>query len=75
MTSQNIVSKLIDLQDKANAHASEYERLQNIPGQKTVASAHLRKAVRLRAQIQKLIHQLAANGSPQPPANMELPHS
>ena len=52
MRQEQLISKLIDLEDKANAHASEYHKLLGVPGNKAQASQHYRKALRLRAKVQ-----------------------
>lgn len=59
MQATELVSKLIDLQEKANLHATEYLKLRFVPGKKTIASDHHRKAERLRARIQKIIREIA----------------
>ncbi|MHC1725439.1 MAG: hypothetical protein AB9866_05395 [Syntrophobacteraceae bacterium] len=59
MQQERIISKLIDLQDRADAHTSEYLKLQFVPGKKTKASSHYRKALKLRSRIQELIRQIA----------------
>jgi hypothetical protein len=58
MRQEQLISKLIDLEDKANAHASEYLKLLGVPGNKAQASQHYRKALRLRARVQGLIRQI-----------------
>lgn len=75
MQSKNIVGRLIDLQDQANVHTSEYQRFQHMPGHKTQATAHMRKALKLRAQIQKLIHQIASTRPAETPYTFESPKS
>ncbi len=63
MRQDQMISKLIDLEDKANAHTSEYLRLLQMPGNKTKASLHYRKALKLRSRIQGLIREIALAGS------------
>lgn len=62
MRQEQLISKLINLEDKANAHASEYHRLLGVPGNKAQASQHYRKALRLRAKVQRLIRQIGLLG-------------
>ncbi|MCE5333093.1 MAG: hypothetical protein LLG06_00730 [Desulfobacteraceae bacterium] len=63
MTTHEIVSELIVLQDEEILHRTEYLKLQHLPGKKTVASSHCRKAMRLRARIQALIKTIAQAGN------------
>jgi len=63
MTPHEIVAKLIALQDKESLHRTEYLRLQHLPGKKTAATDHHRKAVRLQSQIQGLIRMIARAGN------------
>ncbi len=62
METESLVSKLIKLQEKAEIHSSQYNKLQKLPGSKTKASAHQRKALRLYSRIQELIHEIATAG-------------
>ncbi len=59
MLANELVSELIELQEKANSHATEYLKLRFVPGKKTVASVHHRKAEKLRVRIQKIIREIA----------------
>lgn len=59
MQPDKIISQLIDLQEKANTHTSEYLRLQYLPGNKAKAFAHQRKAIKLRSRILDLIREIA----------------
>jgi hypothetical protein len=59
MQQNELISKLIDLQEKEDAHVCEYRKLEMVPGKKTKASLHYKKAMRLRSRIQELIHQIA----------------
>jgi len=61
MVPNNLIAELIDLQEKANLHITECQRLEHLPGNKSKATAHRRKAVRLRSRIQEIIHQIAAS--------------
>lgn len=56
----DLISKLIDLQEKANEHTSEYKKLQYLPGNKSKAAVHQKKAMRLRSRIQELIREIAS---------------
>ncbi len=62
MEQDKLVSKLIDLEDKATAHTSEYLKLVQKPGKKTQASLHYRKALKLRSRIQEVIRKIALAG-------------
>ncbi len=62
MQPEVLVSKLIKLQEKAEIHSSHYSRLRQLPGNKTKASEHERKALRLYSRIQELIHEIATAG-------------
>jgi hypothetical protein len=59
MRQEKLISKLIDLEDRANAHTAQYLKLLGIPGKRTGASTHYQKALKLRARIQDLIRQIA----------------
>lgn len=72
MLPSELISRLIDLQEQANTHTAEYLKLQFMPGKKTVASAHLRKAERLRLRIQEIIREIAA-GDNCPSVNQGAP--
>ncbi len=62
MRYERLVAKMIDLEERANAHTTEYSRLLHVPGGKTKASLHYLKALRLRSKIQELIRQIALCG-------------
>ncbi len=59
MQPDKIISLLIDLQEKADTHTTEYLRLQYLPGNKAKATAHQRKALKLRTRILDLIRKIA----------------
>jgi hypothetical protein len=59
MRQDKLIAKLIDLEERANAHAAEYQRLQQIPKSKTIASKHYRKALSLQSRIQSIIREIA----------------
>ncbi len=59
MRQEQLVSKMIDLEDKANAHASQYLKLLGVPGKRTIASTHYQKSLKLRARVQELIRKIA----------------
>jgi len=59
MRQQELISKLIHLEEQAKAHTSEYLRLMQVPGSMGKASFHNRKAVRLRSRIKGLMRQIA----------------
>ena len=62
MRQEKLVAKMIDLEDRANAHTTEYLRLLSVPGAKSKASLHYLRASKLRAKIQNLIKQIAHCG-------------
>ncbi len=62
MHTEALVTKLIKLQAEAEIHSSQFNKLQNIPGNRTKASEHQRKALRLYSRIQELIHEIATSG-------------
>lgn len=65
MREQELISKLIDLEEQAKAHTSEYLRLMQMPGNLTRASFHNNRALRLRSRIKGLMRQIALfRGSP-----------
>ena len=53
MHQEKLIAKIIDLEERANAHTAEYQRLLHVPKSKTEASKHHRKAVRLQSRIQE----------------------
>jgi hypothetical protein len=59
MRRQQLISKLIDLDEQAKAHCSEYLRLIQMPGNAAKAALHNRKELRLRARIKDLMKQIA----------------
>lgn len=59
MQQEKLIAKLIDLEERANAHTAEYVRLLHVPKGRTEASRHYRKAAQLRSKIQDLIRQIA----------------
>ncbi len=59
MRQEQLISELINLEDKANAHAAQYLKLLSVPGKGTVASIHYQKTLKLRAKVQDLIKQIA----------------
>ncbi|MEN6441479.1 MAG: hypothetical protein ABFD97_23185 [Syntrophobacter sp.] len=61
MLPSDLIAQLIDLQEKANVHITEFRRLEHLPGNKSKASVHRRKAVKLRSRIQEIIHEIAAS--------------
>jgi hypothetical protein len=56
---EKLIAKIIDLEERANAHTAEYERLLHVPKSRTQASKHHRNAIRLQARIQCLIREIA----------------
>jgi hypothetical protein len=54
-----VISKLIDLQELTDSHTAQYLKLQRVPGKRMQASVHQCKAARLRPMIQELIHEIA----------------
>lgn len=59
MWQEQLISKLIDLEEQAKTHTCEYLRLIRAPGNMAKASFHDRKALRLRSRIQNLMRQMA----------------
>ncbi len=59
MSQEQLIAKLIDLEERANAHTSEYLKLQSVPRKRTSASSHYQKALKLRARVQELIRKIA----------------
>ena len=59
MRQEKLISKMIDLEDRANAHASQYLKLLSVPQKRTSASIHYQKALKLRARVQELIRKIA----------------
>ncbi len=59
MQHEKIITKLIDLEERAEAHRVEYLKFQYVPGKKTLASSHYRQALRLRSRIRELIRKIA----------------
>ena len=66
MRQEQLIAKLIDLEDKANAHASQYLKLLSVPRKRTSASVHYQKALKLRARVQELIRKIAHCDSARP---------
>jgi hypothetical protein len=62
MSKPPLISKLIDLDEQARAHACEYLRLIKESGSAAKASIHYRKELRLRARIKDLMKQIAEGG-------------
>jgi hypothetical protein len=58
-TPEKLIAKIIDLEEQANAHLLEYQKLLLVPKSKTLASRHNRQATRLQSRIQKLIKEIA----------------
>jgi hypothetical protein len=59
MRQEQLIAKLIDLEDRANAHTSQYLKLLSVPQKRTSASIHYQKALKLRARVQELIRKIA----------------
>jgi len=59
MRQQELISKLIHLEEQAKVHTSEYLRLIQVPGNMAKASFHNRKAHRLHSKIRGLMRQIA----------------
>ena len=59
MRQEQLIAKLIDLEERANAHTSEYLKLLSVPRKRTSASIHYQKALKLRAKVQELIKKIA----------------
>jgi len=59
MRQQELISKLIDLDERAKAHCSEFMRLIQMPGNQTKATYHNRRVATLRSRIQNLMRQIA----------------
>jgi hypothetical protein len=59
MRREKLISKLIDLDEKAKAHTSEYLKLIHAHGNSVQASSHNRKALRLRSKIKEIMKKFA----------------
>ncbi|MGA2936441.1 MAG: hypothetical protein ABSF52_04995 [Syntrophobacteraceae bacterium] len=59
MHKEQLISRLIDLDEQAKAHASEYLRLIQAPGNAAKASLNDRKGLRLRSRMKDLMKQIA----------------
>jgi len=59
MRQEKLIAKMIDLEERANAHTAEYQRLLHVPKSRTEASKHHRKAIRLQSKIHDLIREIA----------------
>lgn len=59
MRQQELISKLIHLEEQAKVHSSEYLRLIQVPGNTAKASFHNRKALKLHSKIKGLMRQIA----------------
>jgi len=59
MNQQELISKLIDLEEQAKAHSSEYLILIRTPGARAKATYHKRKVLKLRCKIKDLMQQIA----------------
>jgi len=59
MRQEQLIAKLIDLEERANAHTSEYLKLVSVPRKRTSATIHYQKALKLRARVQDLIRKIA----------------
>ncbi len=60
MRKEQMISKMIHLDEQAKAHDCEYVRLSHTPGNKAKASFHNRKALKLRSRINDLMKRFAA---------------
>ena len=59
MHHEKLIAKIIDLEERANAHSAECQKLLQVPKHKTEASKHHRSAARLQSRIQSLIKEIA----------------
>ncbi len=59
MRQEQLIAKLIDLEERANAHTSEYLKLVSVPRKRTSATIHYQKALKLRAKVQEIIKKIA----------------
>jgi hypothetical protein len=60
MLTNQLISKLISLQEQANAHKSKMQELQNEPKKDRKASRHQRRIAVLNSDIEQVIRQIAA---------------
>jgi hypothetical protein len=60
MTQQELIAKLIELEEQVKAHSSEYLILIRTPGKQGKASYHKRKVLRLRNRIKGLMERMAS---------------
>lgn len=59
MRQQELISKLIDLEEQAKVHSTEYLRLIQVPGNSAKASFHNRKVLKLHSKIKGIMRQIA----------------
>jgi len=59
MRQQELITKLIDLEEQVKAHSSEYLHLIRTPDNRAKASYHKRRVLRLRSRIRGLMEQIA----------------
>jgi len=62
-----LITKLIDLQDQANVLLAKIQEMQHTPRKEREASRHQRKIALLNSNIQRIIKQIAETGSEQHP--------
>lgn len=60
MLTNELISKLIDLQDQANALILKVQQLQSMPKKEREASRHQRKVAVLNSNIQRIIRKIAS---------------
>ena len=63
MLTNELITKLIDLQDQANALVSKIQQMQGTRKKEREASRHQRKIATLNSHIQRIIRQIAATDS------------
>ncbi len=59
MRHKDLIAKLIDLEERAQLHSSEYFKMIQMRGDPAKASLHYRKVIRLRSRIKDLMKQIA----------------
>lgn len=62
MSTSDLVSKLIELQEQANAVLSKIQEMQATPKKEREASRHRQRFAKLNSSIQRIIRQIAATG-------------
>jgi hypothetical protein len=62
MSTKDLISKLIDLQEQADTLLSKIQQMQATPKKEREASRHQKRFAKLNSNIQLIIRQIAATG-------------